>query len=51
MGGRTRRLRNAARRAGTPQAKGRAMMAIAPTEDAPVVAPKKKKAKKKAQFL
>ena len=38
MGGRTRKLRNAARRAGTPVAK--------PAE-APVVAPKKKKAPKK----
>ena len=48
MGGRTRRLRNAARRAGTPVAKGRAMMSVSEVEATPVAAPKKKKAPKKA---
>ena len=49
MGGRTRKLRNAARRAGTPVAKGNAMMSV-PVEAsvaAPVAAPKKKKASNK----
>lgn len=51
MGGRSRRMRNAARRAGNPVLKGRAAMAPpAPEAEAPVVpkaAPKKKKAAKK----
>ena len=47
MGGRTRKLRNAARRAGTPMAKGRAMMSASEVVATPVVAPKKKKAPKK----
>ena len=55
MGGRTRKLRNRARRLGTPVAKGRGMLFVSKdaatpvSKDAvtPVVAPKKKKATKK----
>ena len=46
MGGRSRRLRNKARREGKPEAKGRAMIELG-VADAPVKPLKKKKAAKK----